>query len=95
LDAEFKKALTKEDSEITDLAQLFKKKKAKSIITLIKRFEYNHRNSEAEQKKLVKIIKMNMGKEKGDALTEAQITTGLFKLAVSEYTLKSEAEIKA
>jgi hypothetical protein len=37
LDADFKKAMEKADAEITDLAKLFQKKKAKEIITLIRR----------------------------------------------------------
>jgi hypothetical protein len=37
LDADFKKALEKTDSEITDLAKLLQKKKASEVITLIRR----------------------------------------------------------
>ncbi|CAG8467722.1 19073_t:CDS:2, partial [Racocetra fulgida] len=36
LDDKFKEVMTKKDAELTDLAKLFKKKKAKEIITLIK-----------------------------------------------------------
>jgi len=37
LDADFKKAMTKADSDISNVADLLTKKKAKDIITLIRR----------------------------------------------------------
>ncbi|KLL04269.1 MAG: hypothetical protein MRERV_25c020 [Mycoplasmataceae bacterium RV_VA103A] len=94
LDDKFKEVMTKKDAELTDLAKLFKKKKAKEIITLIKRWEYDSDTAD-NQDKVDKIIKMNMGKSKSDILSEEQITTGLYKLAVGEYSQKTEAEIKS
>jgi hypothetical protein len=37
LNEDFKKVMEKEDSELVDLPNLFKKKKAQEIITLIRR----------------------------------------------------------
>src|SRR6266511_308383 len=93
LDENFKKAMTKEDAEITDLVNLFKKKKAKDIITLIKRWEYEQETDNSKKEKLVKVIKMNMTKKKVDVLTDKEITEGLYKLAVSEYQNKNDSEI--
>ena len=91
LDENFKKIITKADSEITDGAKLFQKKKAQEIITLIRKWEYD---KATDQVKTQKIIKMNMDKRPGDTLTEEEITTGLYKLAISEYKQKSDSEIQ-
>ena len=93
LDEDFKKAMTKEDAEITDVANLLTKKKADKVIALIRRWEYD-KKPQTEKDKLVKVIKMNMNKEPGEANpTEEEITTGLYKLAVSQYSMKSDSEI--
>jgi hypothetical protein len=92
----FKAVMTKADSEITDLAKLLQKKKAKEVITMIRRWEYDQESDSAKKTKTVKVIKINMNKKKDDAdPTDEEITTGLYKLAISEYSQKSESEITA
>src|SRR6185437_2271511 len=93
LDETFKEVMTKADSEITDVAQLLTKKKASEIITLIRRWEYD-KDTDDNKKKTIKIIKMNMAKKKDDTLTDEEITSGLYKLAISEYSPKTDTEIE-
>ncbi|CAG8789824.1 11437_t:CDS:10, partial [Gigaspora margarita] len=89
LNDKFKEVMIKKDVELTDLAQLFKKKKAKEIITMIRRWEYDQETDNDKKSKTVKIIKMNMSKKPKDAdPTDEEITTGLYKLAVGEYSQK-------
>jgi hypothetical protein len=75
------------------LAKLFQKKKAPQIITVIKRFAYDQETDSTKKERMLKEIKMNMTKSKDVILTEEEITTGLYKLAVSEYQSKTDSEI--
>ena len=92
LDADFKKAMTTADAELTDLAKLLTKKKAKEVITLIRKWEYDQASEDKKSRQL-KEIKMNLSKKPTDNLSEAEISEGLYKLAVSEFSTKTDSEI--
>ena len=90
--SDFLVEIQKKDAKLTDLKTLLAKE-PKEVITLIIRYEYD-KDSQDNQQKTVKMIKMNMSKKKEDDLTKEEITTGLYKLAVGEYSSKTTAEIE-
>jgi|SRR5215213_8455403 len=95
LDADFKKVMTKADSEITGVADLLTKKKANEIITMIRKWEYDKETDADKKARTVKVIKMNMDKKAKDVdPTDKEITEGLYKLAISEYKNKTDTEIQ-
>ena len=70
LKADFKEIMTKEDAELTDLGNLFKKKEADFIITLIKYYEYEKLLGENDQKKKRRLFSWDREKKENDKFVE-------------------------
>src|SRR5207245_3924274 len=95
LDADFKKAMTKLDSEITDVANLLTKKKAKEVITLIRRWEYDENTDADKRKKLVWTLELKDPKDdkkylEDKELSDKEINDVLYEIAVGTKTLASQ-----
>ncbi|CAG8507548.1 8231_t:CDS:2 [Cetraspora pellucida] len=64
----------------------------KTVMTKADKYD---QETDSKKEKTAKIIKMNMNRKPEDANpTDEEITTGLYKLAVGEYSQKTEEQIK-
>jgi len=86
LDEDFAKLIKQTDPEITDIAKLFTKLKAPEIISLIEYFGYDKlATSEKEQRK--NQLKWTLQRETSEAITEEEIRTTLYEIAIGNKTL--------
>lgn len=102
INPDFQKIMTKADAEITDLGKLLTKKKAKEVITMIRRWEYDEGRDvwkDVEKgdrrKKLVWTLELkdpdNNKKYLDDKeLTDKEINDVLYQIATGAKTLRSE-----